>query len=122
MEIVVSFDAVHPLKQVTISSGRRTGVQQSQWRKWELQMKTFMSHQNGSVLDAFKMWKRNIDKRFEGVDECPICYAVVHPTNCSLPDKQCRTCKNKFHSACLYKWFNSSQQSSCPLCRNLWMN
>uniref|UniRef100_A0A1I7WPE7 E3 ubiquitin-protein ligase listerin n=1 Tax=Heterorhabditis bacteriophora TaxID=37862 RepID=A0A1I7WPE7_HETBA len=30
---------------------------------------------------------------------------------------KCRQCKNKFHSNCLYKWFESSSQSRCPLCR-----
>ena len=70
---------------------------------------------------AFLMWKRNMDKRFEGVEDCCICYSCIHGANFSLPDKRCKTCKNAFHSACLYKWFNSSQQASCPMCRNIWM-
>jgi hypothetical protein len=27
------------------------------------------------------------------------------------------TCRNKFHGWCLYKWFDSSHESLCPLCR-----
>jgi hypothetical protein len=42
-------------------------------------------------------------------------------SNYSLPDKKCKTCNNPFHSQCLFKWFSSSQQSTCPLCRNIWM-
>ena len=38
-------------------------------------------HQNGSVLDGLKVWKKNVDKRFEGVEECYICFYVLHGTN-----------------------------------------
>lgn len=41
--------------------------------------------QNGSILDAINIWKRNIDKLFEGVEECPICYLAVHQTTKQLP-------------------------------------
>lgn len=52
-------------------------------------------------MDGLKLWKNNIDKRFEGVDECMICFYVLHGTNFQLPRITCRTCKKKFHSACL---------------------
>lgn len=29
-----------------------------------------------------------------------------------------QTCKNLFHSSCLFKWFKTSNASTCPLCRN----
>lgn len=122
MELVISFNESHPLQPVTVTCGRRVGVPAAQWRNWLLQMTTFMSNQNGSILDGFKIWRKNVDKRFEGLEDCTICYAVIHPVNYCLPDKKCKTCKNSFHSACLFKWFNTSQQSTCPLCRNLWMN
>eukprot|EP00054_Salpingoeca_dolichothecata_P022244 m.145265 g.145265 ORF g.145265 m.145265 type:complete len:137 (-) comp24272_c0_seq2:38-448(-) len=102
-----------------VSVTKRVGVSSSQWRNWLLQMITFLSNQNGSVLDAVLMWKQNIDKRFEGVEDCTICYSVIHGTNCQLPNQRCKTCKNAFHSACLFKWFSTSNQSTCPLCRNL---
>ena len=121
MELVISFDDSHPLQPVKVSCGRRIGVQAAQWRNWLLQMITFMSNQNGTILDGFKIWKKNVDKRFDGLEDCTICYAVIHPVSYTLPDKRCKTCKNAFHSACLFKWFNTSQQSTCPLCRNLWM-
>lgn len=90
----------HPLKQVTVTSDRRVGVPAAQWRNWLLQMITFMCNQNGTVLDGFQIWKRNVDKRFEGVEDCTICYSIVHGSNFSLPDKECHTCHNNFHSAC----------------------
>jgi E3 ubiquitin-protein ligase DOA10 len=64
------------------------------------------------------MWRENVDALFAGVEECPICYVVVHAVTRALPALACRTCNNKFHSACLYKWFSSSQKSTCPLCQS----
>lgn len=78
-----------------------------------------LQHQNGSILDGLTVWKRNVDKRFEGVEECYICFYVLHGANHQLPKLACRTCKKKFHAACLYKWFSTSNNSTCPLCRNL---
>ncbi|XP_078214551.1 E3 ubiquitin-protein ligase listerin isoform X4 [Callithrix jacchus] len=72
---------------------------------------------NGSIMEGLALWKNNVDKRFEGVEDCMICFSVIHGFNYSLPKKACRTCKKKFHSACLYKWFTSSNKSTCPLCR-----
>ncbi|KAK2527212.1 Ltn1 [Columba guinea] len=77
----------------------------------------FNSMTNGSIMEGLSLWKNNVDKRFEGVEDCMICYSVIHSSNYSLPKKACRTCKKKFHSACLYKWFTSSNKSTCPLCR-----
>lgn len=57
--------------------------------------------QNGSIMEGLALWKNNVDKRFEGVEDCMICFSVIHGSNYSLPKKACRTCKKKFHSACL---------------------
>lgn len=119
IELVVKLPANHPLGVVTIDSGRRVGVNQSQWRHWLLQLTTFLTHQNGSIMDGLALWKRNVDKRFEGVEECMICFYVLHGATCQLPKLSCRTCKKRFHSACLFKWFNTSNNSTCPLCRNV---
>jgi len=66
------------------------------------------------------LWKKNIDAVFEGVEECPICYSVIHVVNNTLPKLVCHTCNHKFHNACLYKWFNTSNKSQCPLCQSPW--
>ena len=76
-------------------------------------------HQNGSVVDGLTLWKKNVDRRFEGVEECYICFFILHGSTYQMPKVGCPTCKKKFHSACLYKWFSTSQNSTCPLCRNL---
>jgi len=119
MELVVTLPSNYPLGALTVESARRVGVETGQWRKWMLQLTTFLTHQNGSIYEGLNLWKKNVDKRFEGVEECYICFYILHGSNHQLPKLGCRTCKKKFHSACLYKWFSTSNNSTCPLCRNL---
>ncbi|XP_030648417.1 E3 ubiquitin-protein ligase listerin [Chanos chanos] len=117
IELVIQLPPNYPLGSVSVESGRRVGVAVQQWRNWMLQLSTYLTHQNGSIMEGLALWKNNVDKRFEGVEDCMICFSVIHGSNYSLPKKACRTCKKKFHSACLYKWFTSSNKSTCPLCR-----
>ncbi|TSK16143.1 E3 ubiquitin-protein ligase listerin [Bagarius yarrelli] len=117
IELVIQLPQNYPLGSISVESGRRVGVAVQQWRNWMLQLSTYLTHQNGSIMEGLSLWKNNVDKRFEGVEDCMICFSVIHGSNYSLPKKACRTCKKKFHSACLYKWFTSSNKSTCPLCR-----
>lgn len=90
MELLIVPAPNHPLCNVKVQTGRnRVGVPAATWRTWTLQMVTFIANENGSLLDALRMWKRNVDKRFEGVEECAVCYAVVHGTNYSVPSAVC---------------------------------
>lgn len=75
--------------------------------------------QNGLILEALTVFKKNVALHFEGVVECAICYSIISVTDRTLPTKPCKTCKNRFHASCLFKWFNSSHSSSCPMCRSL---
>ncbi|KAJ8266659.1 hypothetical protein GJAV_G00133160 [Gymnothorax javanicus] len=117
IELAIQLPQNYPLGSISVESGRRVGVAVQQWRNWMLQLSTYLTHQNGSIMEGLALWKNNVDKRFEGVEDCMICFSVIHGSNYSLPKKACRTCKKKFHSACLYKWFTSSNKSTCPLCR-----
>ncbi|XP_006862571.1 PREDICTED: E3 ubiquitin-protein ligase listerin [Chrysochloris asiatica] len=117
IELIIQLPSNYPLGSITVESGKRVGVAMQQWRNWMLQLSTYLTHQNGSIMEGLALWKNNVDKRFEGVEDCMICFSVIHGFNYSLPKKACRTCKKKFHSACLYKWFTSSNKSTCPLCR-----
>ncbi|XP_076876676.1 E3 ubiquitin-protein ligase listerin [Brachyhypopomus gauderio] len=117
IELVIQLPQNYPLGSISVESGRRVGVAVQQWRNWMLQLSTYLTHQNGSIMEGLSLWKNNVDKRFEGVEDCMICFSVIHGSNYSLPKKACRTCKKRFHSACLYKWFTSSNKSTCPLCR-----
>uniref|UniRef100_A0A8C6XTX6 E3 ubiquitin-protein ligase listerin n=1 Tax=Naja naja TaxID=35670 RepID=A0A8C6XTX6_NAJNA len=117
IELIIQLPPNYPLGSIAVESGKRVGVAVQQWRNWMLQLSTYLTHQNGSIMEGLALWKNNVDKRFEGVEDCMICFSVIHGSNYSLPKKACRTCKKKFHSACLYKWFTSSNKSTCPLCR-----
>lgn len=119
MELTIKLPINYPLGPVQIDGGKRVGVTDNKWRSWLLQLTTFLSHQNGPILDGIDLWKKNIDKRFEGIEKCTICFSILH-SNYQLPKKKCQTCANMFHNLCLYKWFESSGNSTCPLCRNAW--
>eukprot|EP01121_Diplochlamys_sp_Union-15-3_P007102 TRINITY_DN1776_c0_g1_i1.p1 TRINITY_DN1776_c0_g1~~TRINITY_DN1776_c0_g1_i1.p1 ORF type:complete len:116 (-),score=4.08 TRINITY_DN1776_c0_g1_i1:42-389(-) len=107
----------YPLKSVNFVSSHYMGVTEQTWRKWVLSMTTLLLTQDGTILDAVLLWKHNLDRHFEGVDVCPICYSIIHASNYSIPNLACKTCKNKYHSACLYKWFLTSKKNLCPLCK-----
>ncbi|KAG9151170.1 hypothetical protein Leryth_002735 [Lithospermum erythrorhizon] len=118
MDLVIRLPASYPLRHLDVDCTRSLGISDVKQRKWLLSMVSFVRNQNGALAEAIRMWKSNFDKEFEGVEECPICYSVIHTTNHSLPRLACKTCKHKFHSACLYKWFSTSHKSTCPLCQS----
>lgn len=61
--------------------------------------------QNGSIWDGLTLWKNNLDKRFSGVEECYICFSIVHATTNQIPKLSCHTCRKKFHTPCLVRWY-----------------
>ncbi|KAA8549476.1 hypothetical protein F0562_001160 [Nyssa sinensis] len=118
MDLVIRLPAAYPLRAVDVDCTRSLGISEVKQRKWLMSMLSFVRNQNGALAEAIQIWKSNFDKEFEGVEECPICYSVIHTANHSLPRLACKTCKHKFHSACLYKWFSTSHKSTCPLCQS----
>ncbi|GAM27077.1 hypothetical protein SAMD00019534_102520 [Acytostelium subglobosum LB1] len=105
----------YPLRVLQVEFSKRIGVTEMQWRKWLLSMTSLLLTQDGSILDVCLLWKSSLDKHFQGVDLCPICYSLFF--NGTIPKFQCKTCKNKFHAGCIYKWFSTSHKSTCPLCQ-----
>ncbi|CAK9166921.1 unnamed protein product [Ilex paraguariensis] len=118
MDLVIRLPASYPLRPVEVDCTRTLGISELKQRKWLMSMMSFVRNQNGALAEAIRTWKSNFDKEFEGVEECPICYSFIHTANHSLPRLACKTCKHKFHSACLYKWFSTSHKSTCPLCQS----
>lgn len=112
----ISFPESYPLEDITISTTRLIGISQKRWRGWCASMRASSMSHNGRLTDLISILKKSIATYFEGVEECAICYAVVH-SDLTLPEKTCSTCKKKFHTDCLYRWFKSSNDSACPLCR-----
>ncbi|BEI93821.1 uncharacterized protein CcaverHIS019_0602800 [Cutaneotrichosporon cavernicola] len=119
MEIGIRLPADFPLKAVDVRDLRRVGVPENKWRGWLMGVQQTITSRNGLILEALTVFKKNVALHFEGVVECAICYSIISLTDRTLPTKPCRTCKNRFHASCLFKWFNSSHTSSCPMCRSL---
>ncbi|KAI1319237.1 hypothetical protein EDD11_004631 [Mortierella claussenii] len=120
MEIVIRLPTNFPLRQVEVEGLQRVGVKEARWRAWLLAVAGVIAAQNGSLIDALSLFRRNVGLHFDGVEDCTICYSIVSLQDRSLPNKTCKTCKHRFHASCLYKWFRTSNSSSCPLCRTLW--
>ncbi|CAN0361828.1 unnamed protein product, partial [Laminaria digitata] len=95
LEAIIQLPPEYPLRNVEVSCTKRMGVSESRWKKWVLQIVTLLSLQDGSVLDAVMLWKKNVDKEFEGVEPCVICYGILHPRDMALPQMTCKTCKNR---------------------------
>ncbi|KAF9025366.1 hypothetical protein BDZ89DRAFT_1016902 [Hymenopellis radicata] len=114
LELRVRLPADWPLARLVVSGPKRVGVDEERWRRWVLGVQ----HGAGRVVERLGVFKRNVQGHFEGQVECAICYSVIGVVDGTLPTRPCRTCRNGFHGACLYKWFSTSHSSSCPLCRS----
>ncbi|KAG0141417.1 hypothetical protein CROQUDRAFT_292850 [Cronartium quercuum f. sp. fusiforme G11] len=119
MEIVVKIPAQYPLQPVEVLDIRKVGIPDAMWRAWLLSIQHTIASQNGSIAEALALFKKNVSLHFEGVEACAICYSIISVVDRSLPTKACRTCHNRFHPSCIFKWFSTSHGSSCPLCRSL---
>ena len=49
----------HPLGNVAIDTCKRKGVSSAQWRKWHLQLTTFLTHQVGQLFYASRAYSSN---------------------------------------------------------------
>ncbi|RHY13468.1 hypothetical protein DYB36_004832 [Aphanomyces astaci] len=117
LEMVIRVPSSYPLRSVEVECTKRIGISEERWRRWVLQILKVTTSQDGSLLDAVMLWKSNVDKEFDGVEPCPICFSILNPKTMGLPNLQCRTCSNKYHNSCLYKWFNQSSKNKCPICQ-----
>lgn len=84
------------------------------------------SRKNGRIVDGLTLFTKNVTLHFSGQVECAICYSyallfllglsplfifiycvrsrsIISVMDASLPQKPCKTCKNRFHASCLYK-------------------
>uniref|UniRef100_V5EW94 E3 ubiquitin-protein ligase listerin n=2 Tax=Kalmanozyma brasiliensis (strain GHG001) TaxID=1365824 RepID=V5EW94_KALBG len=119
MEIGVKIPSDFPLHGVEIRDIQRVGITEAKWRSWLLAVQQLITGQNGLIFDALSLFKRNAEVQFQGLEECAICYSIISPMDRSLPTKPCKTCRNKFHAGCLFKWVSTSGASTCPMCRSI---
>ncbi|KIX99599.1 uncharacterized protein Z520_04232 [Fonsecaea multimorphosa CBS 102226] len=116
ISLAISLPKTYPLDSPTVSSRTRVGVSEKNWQSW---LRTFqiIIFSTGSIVEGLVAFRRNVQGALKGQSECAICYSIIG-TDMQTPNKRCGTCRNTFHGACLFRWFKSSNSSSCPLCRN----
>ncbi|KAJ2666695.1 hypothetical protein IW148_000685 [Coemansia sp. RSA 1199] len=118
LELTIRLPPSYPLSPAVFDAVRRVAVPEKRWRAWVVAAQAKLAR--CPRIDAVcAQVVANIGAHFTGVEDCAICYSAVGAMDNSLPNRQCKTCKNKFHRMCLFKWFSTSNQSTCPLCRNL---
>ena len=116
ISLSISLPGSFPLDQAIVTSRSRVGVSEKNWQSW-LRTIQIIIFSTGSLVEGLVAFRRNVQGALKGQSECAICYSIIG-TDMTTPSKRCGTCKNNFHSGCLFRWFKSSNSSSCPLCRN----
>ena len=117
IEIKIKVPVQYPLKHVEVECLTRLGIPESKWKRWSFQVIHLLSGQDGTLIDGILLWKKNLDREFEGLEPCVICYSLLHAKTMALPTLACPTCGNKFHNQCLHQWFKSSGKNKCVLCQ-----
>lgn len=114
--IMIKLKPTYPLESVDVMGLNRLGCSERKWQSWLRITQGIITVSNGGIVDGLMGFRRNVVAALRGHVECAICYSYVAADK-KMPDKKCPTCKNIFHSDCLHKWFASSSQHTCPLCR-----
>ncbi|KAH8681038.1 hypothetical protein BX600DRAFT_504780 [Xylariales sp. PMI_506] len=115
--IAIRIPPAYPLEGVSVVGLNRVAVNEKKWQSWILTTQGVITFSGGNIIDGLTAFRRNVVGALKGQTECAICYSIISSDK-RMPDKRCGTCKNLFHRTCLYKWFQSSNQNTCPLCRN----
>lgn len=117
LEISFNLPENYPLHNIKVIGVSKVGISEMKWKQWIMSTQHVIIGTNGTMLDSLELFTKNVNLEFSGFEECAICYSILHIVDRKLPNKTCPTCNNKFHGACLYKWFRSSGKNTCPLCR-----
>ena len=120
LSVVIRLPSCFPFRRAEVDCSKTLGVPESRWKRWALQITQMLNNQGGSLTDALVLWKDNVEKEFEGIEPCPVCYSVLHVKTHKLPEMECKTCHNRFHFDCLTQWFRSSGKSACVICQQPW--
>lgn len=114
--ILIKIKPNYPLEYVDVAGLNRVGCSERTWLSWLRVTQGIITINNGAVIDGLLSFRHNVMGALKGQVECAICYSYI-AVDKKMPDKKCTTCKNLFHRDCLFKWLNSSNQNTCPLCR-----
>jgi len=121
--ISITLPPSYPLARAEVAGVHRVGIAQNKYESWirnaqgQLTTASGGAGEGNALIDCLTAWRKNVEAALKNQTECAICYSMVAADR-TLPKQQCKTCKNRFHASCLFRWFKSSASSSCPLCRN----
>ncbi|CZR66708.1 uncharacterized protein PAC_16609 [Phialocephala subalpina] len=114
--IALSFPAQYPIQPVEVTSVNRVAVPEKNWQAVIKAIRGYLQFGDGNLIDAIDMFRKNIGQYMEGHEQCSICYSIISE-DMKVPEKKCATCKNSFHTKCIAKWFKTSNNNTCPMCR-----
>ncbi|KAJ1653646.1 hypothetical protein IWQ61_006270 [Dispira simplex] len=127
IDLVLRMPASYPLQLAQVECVDASIVGDDRWQAWRRNAHALAQQSDHRFADLIYHFTRNIAYRFDGVEECYICYSVVCVKSRMLPTRPCPVCKHKFHHTCLETWFTKSAQTpflvgepprTCPLCRS----
>ncbi|OMJ91494.1 hypothetical protein SteCoe_5988 [Stentor coeruleus] len=118
VQVSLQIPTDYPLSPPEPTVTKKVKISEDKVRRWLLSMVQLLQQENSSLLELLLAWKEHVERGLDGIEDCYICYYLVHPTDKSLPNLPCQVCQNKFHKLCIQKWFSSSHNATCPLCRN----
>ena len=90
VEIMITLPVDWPLSQPSIqgtfniqeyhsnlSGLKSVGVNASEWRLWLFQLEQALATGAG-LASGLRKWSQNLHKRFDGLEECYICYSIIY--------------------------------------------
>ncbi|UKJ90813.2 RING-type E3 ubiquitin transferase [Theileria orientalis] len=95
-KITIKVPSAFPLEPLTFMSNDN-----KKNHKWI--MYSHSEANRSGIAQGLLLWYNNVVKYYQGIEECPICYSIVHTQFQSIPTKSCKVCKYKFHKECLFK-------------------
>lgn len=101
IKLTIKIPATFPLEPLSFASSDDAGTFKNKHLRW-LMMAQSTANRSG-ISQGLLLWNENITNFFNGIEECPICYSIVHLQFNTIPGKTCKVCKHKFHTECLYK-------------------
>ena len=90
VEIMVTLPSDWPLSPPKIEGIKSVGVNSSEWRLWLFQLEQALATGAGLVA-GLRRWSGYLQKKFDGLEECYICYSIIYGKNQQLPRLPCRT-------------------------------
>ncbi|KUJ16723.1 uncharacterized protein LY89DRAFT_616218 [Mollisia scopiformis] len=114
--ITLTFPSRYPLDSIEVESVSRVAVPEKTWNSVLKQIQGAVRFEGGNIIDGIEVFRQNVAGFLDGHDPCSICYSIVSE-DMKLPEKGCATCRNRFHTDCLMKWFKTSNGNTCPMCR-----